>query len=158
MLVLVLLFIVVPLAELWVILQVGSAIGAPATIALLVADSILGSWLLRRSGRRAWARFTTALGSGTVPTNEVADGAMILFGGALMLTPGFLTDILGLLLLLPPTRALLRPLLLRRVPVLLVRPTVAGPPRAGRRRPTSYDVDGTVVEDDHPRGTGELPR
>ncbi len=165
MLLLILLFIVVPIAELYVIIQVGQAIGALPTIALLIADSILGSWLLRHHGRGAWARFTESLGRGRIPTNEVADGAMILFGGALMLTPGFLTDLLGMLLLLPPTRALLRPVLLRRVRVGAVGTTGGGPPGSGRgwprsaggrRRPPAYDVDGTVVEDDV--GPGRLRR
>ena len=124
MLWLVVLFIVVPIAELYVIIQVGQAIGALATIGLLIADSLLGSWLLRHHGRRAWTRFNDAVRAGRVPTHEVADGAMIMFGGALMLTPGFLTDLLGMALLLPPTRALLRPLLLRRV-------RVTGGPRSG---------------------------
>ncbi len=161
MLLLIVLFILVPIAELYVIIQVGQAIGAAATIALLIADSLLGSWLLRHHGRRAWARFTETIAAGRVPTNEVADGAMILFGGTLMLTPGFLSDILGMLLLLPPTRALLRPVLLRR---FRVTGTTGAPgpgaprwPGAGRRtRPPAYDVDGTVVEDDP--GRGALPR
>ena len=151
---LILLFIVVPIAELYVIIQVGQAIGALPTVALLIADSLLG-WL-------AWSRFTETVATGHVPTREVADGAMILFGGALMLTPGFLTDILGMLLLLPPTRALLRPILLRRVSVAGASATFgAGAPRAwpgggGRSRPPAYDVDGTVVDDDPELGS--LPR
>ena len=162
MLLLILLFIVVPIAELYVIIQVGQAIGAPATIALLIADSLLGSWLLRHHGRRAWARFTETIAAGRVPTNEVADGAMVLFGGTLMLTPGFLSDILGMLLLLPPTRALLRPILLRRVRITGTT-GASGPtaprswPGAGRRtRPPAYDIEGTVVDDDP--GSGALPR
>jgi UPF0716 protein FxsA len=163
MFLLILLFVVVPIAELWAIIQVGQAIGVLPTILLLIIDSILGSLLVRSQGRRAWTRLTQTISEGRVPTNEVADGAMILFGGALMLAPGFLTDILGALLLLPPTRALLRPLLLRRV-------TIAGPAvafgsraaGAGARRgtrPPDYDVEGTVADDDHtPAGPGALPR
>src|SRR5687768_14490985 len=103
---LVLLFIVVPIAELAVIIQVGQEIGLPWTLAILVADSILGSVLMRSQGRAAWRRFNDATGAGRVPAREVLDGALIVFGGALLLTPGFLTDILGLILLIPPTRAL----------------------------------------------------
>ena len=159
---LILLFIVVPIAELYVIIQVGQAIGTLQTIALLIADSLLGAWLLRHHGRLAWRRFTETLAGGRVPTREVADGAMILFGGALMLTPGFLTDILGMLLLLPPTRALLRPALLRRVTIAGAGATfgagAARPwPGAGpRSRPPAYDVDGTVADDDPELGA--LPR
>src|SRR6266513_3998576 len=105
---LVLLFIVVPIVEIYVIIQVGQAIGALWTIALLVADSIAGSMLMRSQGRAAWRRFNEAMAAGRPPAREVLDGALVIFGGALLLTPGFLTDILGLVLLLPPTRAVVR--------------------------------------------------
>lgn len=111
---LILVFILVPILELWVILQVGQAIGVMPTIALLILDSIVGAWLLRSQGRQAWLAFNEALSSGRVPAREVGDGALIVFGGALLLTPGFCTDALGLLLLLPPTRAVIRRILFRR--------------------------------------------
>jgi len=111
---LLLLFIVVPIAELALLIQVGQAIGVWWTIALLVADAILGSLLARSQGRAAWRRFNEALRGGRPPAREVLDGALVLFGGALLLTPGFLTDVLGLVLLLPPTRALVRAVLVRR--------------------------------------------
>ena len=113
-LLLVLLFIVVPIIELYVIIQIGQAIGILPTIALLILDSILGAALMRSQGRATWRRFNRALAEGRVPGREVMDGALVIFGGALLLTPGFLSDILGLILLLPPTRALVRRLLLRR--------------------------------------------
>lgn len=99
-----LLFIVVPVVELAIIIQVGSWIGVWPTIALLVAVSVLGTWLVRREGMRAWTAFRMAMAQGRVPTTEVVDGALVLFGGALLLTPGFLSDILGLTLVVPPTR------------------------------------------------------
>jgi UPF0716 protein FxsA len=105
---LVLIFIVVPIAELYVIIQVGNAIGAGPTVFLLLADALLGALLLRHQGRAAWIRFNRALAEGRVPHREVFDGVLIIFGGALLITPGFLTDILGLILLIPPTRALIR--------------------------------------------------
>jgi UPF0716 protein FxsA len=108
LLALVVIFIVVPIVELWVIIQVGGEIGAPATIALLILDSILGAMLLRSQGRAAWRRFNEALAERRPPAAEVFDGAMIILGGALLLTPGFITDILGLWLLIPPTRAVVR--------------------------------------------------
>lgn len=101
-------FIVVPLVELYVIIQVGGAIGPLPTIALLLADSVLGAMLLRSQGRAVWRRFNDALGERRVPAREVFDGAMVIVGGTLLLTPGFLTDIVGLLLLLPPTRDVVR--------------------------------------------------
>jgi UPF0716 protein FxsA len=154
---LVLLFIVVPIAELFVIIQVGEAIGVLPTIALLIADSILGSLLMRSQGRAAWRRFNAALAEGRIPHREVLDGALVIFGGALLLTPGFLSDILGLLCLLPPTRALLRGVVARRV---LPRVVVGGlggfgPPGSGaggasrpRSRAGGADVEGTATEVD----------
>ncbi|MGH2967612.1 MAG: FxsA family protein, partial [Solirubrobacteraceae bacterium] len=113
-LLLVLLFIVVPIAELAILIQIGQLIGVWWTIALLVADAILGSMLARSQGRAVWRRFNAALQSGRPPAREVLDGTLVLFGGALLLTPGFLSDLLGLFLLLPPTRALVRAALVRR--------------------------------------------
>src|SRR4051795_7435484 len=105
---LVLIFIVVPLAELYVIIQVGNLIGLVPTLVLLLLDAILGSMLLRHQGRAAWIRFNRALAEGRLPHKEVFDGVLVIMGGALLITPGFLTDILGLILLIPPTRALVR--------------------------------------------------
>ncbi len=102
--VLVVLFIAVPILELFLIIQVGQAIGVLPTIALLIADSILGSVLMRSQGRAAWRRFNAAIAEGRVPGREVIDGALIIFGGALLLTPGFFTDVFGLILLLPHPR------------------------------------------------------
>ncbi len=112
-LLLVLLFIVVPLVELYVIIQIGQAIGVVPTLFLLLADAVLGAWLLRSQGRAAWVRFNRALAEGRAPAKEVLDGVLVIFGGALLLTPGFLTDIVGLILLIPPTRAAVRGVLRR---------------------------------------------
>jgi UPF0716 protein FxsA len=98
----------IPLAELYVIVQVSVEIGILNTIALLILVSVLGAWLLKREGLATWRRLNEQLQTGKIPTKEVTDGAMIMFGGALLLTPGFLTDIVGLLFLLPPTRAALK--------------------------------------------------
>lgn len=125
-LVLVILFIVVPLAELYVLIQIGSAIGALPTIALLILNSVLGAVLMRSQGRAVWMRFNRTLAAGRMPGREVFDGALVLFGGALLLTPGFLTDILGLVLLLPPTRALVRKVLVARFAGRLVTTAAAG--------------------------------
>ena len=111
---LVLIFIVVPIAELALLIQVGQTIGVWWTIALLIADSILGSLLMRSQGRAVWRRFNVTLQAGRPPAREVLDGVLVIFGGALLLTPGFISDFLGLLLLLPPTRAVVRRILVRR--------------------------------------------
>jgi UPF0716 protein FxsA len=112
---LLLLFILVPLVEIYVIIQVGQAIGALWTILLLIADSVVGVRLLSWQGRSAWRRFQEALAAGRMPHTEILDGAMIIVGGTLLLTPGFITDAVGLLLLLPPTRALIRRALVRSI-------------------------------------------
>jgi UPF0716 protein FxsA len=150
-LLLVALFILVPIAELAVIIQVGQAIGVWWTILVLIADSIFGALLLRSQGRAAWRRFTAALRAGQVPGREVADGVLVIFGGALLLTPGFLTDAAGLLCLLPPTRALIRRVFLRQA-MKRITVSMAGvqvPFDAGR----SDDVEGTAVDVD-PRPGG----
>ena len=146
-LLLVALFILVPIAELAVIIQVGQVIGVWWTVALLIADSVLGALLMRSQGRAAWRRFNAAIASGRVPAREVADGVMVIFGGALLLTPGFLTDVFGILFLLPPTRAVLRRLFLRRATgrITVSMPGAAMPPRPGRR---ADDVEGTAVDVD----------
>jgi UPF0716 protein FxsA len=144
-LLLVLLFIVVPIAELALLIQVGQLIGVWWTIALLLADAVLGSMLLRSQSRAAWRRFNEALGAGRVPHREVIDGVLVIFGGVLLLTPGFITDIFGLLFLFPPTRVLLRGLLVRRGALRVVgaMPGTASPPN-GRPR----DIEGTASDVD----------
>ena len=143
-LLLVVLFIVVPIAELAVLIQIGQLIGVWWTIALLVADAILGSLLARSQGRLAWRRFTEALRAGRAPAREVMDGALVLFGGALLLTPGFLSDLLGIFLLLPPTRALVRAVLVRRFAGRMVASMTGPRQRRGPRQ--AYDVEGTAVD------------
>ena len=149
LLALVALFIALPLAELYVILKVGDAIGPVWTILLLAADSVLGSLLLRAQGRTVWRRFNNAVAEGKMPHREVIDGVLVIFGGAFLITPGFITDIVGLLLLLPPTRSLIRRAVVRR----LGRRVAGGAAnRFGRRPPGDYDVEGTAREyDDSPR-------
>ena len=119
------------------------------TIALLIVDSLLGAWLLRREGAKAWQAFRRALDERRVPAREVADGALVLFGGALLLTPGFLSDVLGLLCILPPTRAGLRRILTGVVASRLgVVGMAAGMAQreVRRRHGAGRVVDGEVVE------------
>lgn len=154
-------FIAVPIIELAAILQVGSWIGFWPTIALLIADSVLGSMLMRSQGRVAWRRFNAALADRRPPAREVLDGVLVIFGGALLLTPGFVTDIFGIVFLLPPTRAVVRRLLVRRFALRMVGGAAAawpggGSPGRGRGRGRGrgarrFDVDGTATEVDPPR-------
>jgi UPF0716 protein FxsA len=128
---LVLVFVVVPIVEILVIIEVGGMIGPWWTAGLLIADSLLGAWLLRREGGRAWRRFRDALDAGEWPGDAVAQGAMVLLGGALLLTPGFVTDAIGLALLLAPTRVALLAMLRRMLASRLGSPT--SPTRPGSR-------------------------
>lgn len=158
---LILLFIVLPIAELYVIIQVGEAIGVLPTLILLLLDGFLGAALARSQGRAAWRRFNEAMAAGRVPATEVFDGAAIIFGGAMLLAPGFITDVFALALLLPPTRALIRGVVLRGTrkvgaarPLFYVYERRAGKaaresdpspvPGAGRSR--GFDVDGSARE------------
>ena len=135
------LFVVTPLAELYVILKVGDALGVGWTILLLAADSAVGAVLLKSQGRAVWRRFNAALAAGRMPHREVQDGVLVIFGGAFLITPGFLTDVVGLLFLLPPTRPVMRRLIMRRI---------------GRRvsmrvaEPRGFDVEGTATEYEQP--------
>jgi UPF0716 protein FxsA len=144
LLALVLLFIALPLAELYVILQVGEWIGAVWTLILLAADSVVGSLLLRSQGRAVWRRFNEALATGRMPHREVQDGVLVIFGGAFLITPGFITDVVGLLMLLPPTRAVIRRLAMRSL-----RRRVELRATAYRPRP-DFDVEGTATEYERP--------
>jgi UPF0716 protein FxsA len=158
-------FVVVPLVEIYVLVQVGQVIGAWWTIVLLIAASVLGTWLIKHEGSRAWAALREALQTGRMPARELADAGLILVGGTLMLTPGFVSDVVGILLILPVTRPVARRLLTRVVAARLVGP--AGPlggqfggpfgssgpqgPRDARRpgpEPQGPVVRGEVVDDE----------
>lgn len=102
-------FIVVPVVEIFLITRVASQIQWPLTLALVIGVSMVGAFLVKREGLGVIERVRNGFGAGKLPTDELADGAMIFFASALMLTPGFLTDFLGLALLIPPIRALMRP-------------------------------------------------
>ncbi len=158
LLALIFIFIVVPLAELYVIFKVGEAIGVPLTILLLAADSLIGSLLLKSQGRAVWRRFSETMAAGRMPHREVLDGVMVIFGGAFLITPGFITDVIGLFLLLPPTRAIARRLLVR---VVGGRMWIGMAGAVTRRRGRSdYDVEGTAtpVDDEFGPRTPRLPR
>jgi UPF0716 protein FxsA len=167
--VLALLFIGVPLVEIYLIVQLGQAVGPWWTILVLIATGVLGSWLMKREGSRAWSALREALEAHRMPAKELADGALILIGGTLLVTPGFLSDVVGLLCVLPFTRPVARALLTRVVTrKLAARAAMTPPPGPGAagfgfggpgfgpgpapgtaRRPGHEDViRGEVVDDD----------
>ena len=134
-----------PVAELFVAIEVANAIGVLYTIILLIAGWPIGTWALRSQGAAVWRRFTLAVSEGRPPANEVIDGALVLVGGGLLITPGFITDALGLLMLLPPTRAAIRGLVVRNFRSrLMTRAVRFGP--SGR----DYDVEATASDVDQP--------
>ncbi len=151
---LIVLFIVVPIVELYVIIQVGEAIGLWPTLALLLADALLGSFLLKHQGRGAWRRFNEALAQRRFPGREVVDGLLIVVGGTLLLAPGFITDIVGLILLIPPTRAIVRTLLRRytvgRFTVVGVPGGGAGESWRGDRPKRAYDYEAEAEAEEVP--------
>jgi UPF0716 protein FxsA len=148
------LFIVLPIAEIYVIIQVGGVIGWAPTLLLLILDGFVGAALARSQGRVAWERFNLALTEGRVPARETLDGAMIIVGGAFLLAPGFITDLIGFALLIPPTRAVFRGVVARlaRRRVAFAWTIPGGPlSGAGRRapgpaQPRGYDYEGTAHE------------
>jgi UPF0716 protein FxsA len=139
-------FILVPILEIYVIIQVGQVIGPWWTILLLIADSIFGSWLVKHEGRRAWEALTIAIQSGRMPAKELADGALILVGGTLMISPGFVSDVAGMLLILPFTRPVARRILTRVVSRRLV--YVPYDDRHSGTGPDGPVVQGEVIDDD----------
>ncbi|MET3963832.1 UPF0716 protein FxsA [Marmoricola sp. OAE513] len=143
-------FIALPILEIYVIIQVGQVIGAWWTIVLLIADSVFGSWLLRREGGRAWRALQSALQEGRMPTRELADGILIVVGGTLMISPGFVTDVFGMLAILPLTRPLGRKVLTgfisRRLVVVPGSGPGRGPGKQHRPGPHGDVVQGDVVD------------
>ena len=142
-----LLFVVVPVLEIYLLIQAGQVIGVWWTVLLLIATGILGSYLVKLEGGRAWRALREALNQGRMPARELADGALILVGGTLLLTPGFVTDIAGLFCILPFTRPLARRAL---TGVVARRITVLATPAPGttQRRPGTDEsvVRGDVVD------------
>ena len=153
-----LLIIIVPIIELWVIVVVGSRIGILNTLALLVLVSIAGAILLKREGAATWRKLQATMARGEVPTEEVTDGALILLGGALLLTPGFVTDIVGLLFVLPTSRAAIK-VGARKVlgAVALKRFGVAGAAASTSRRVYNTRITNARRRDATTKPPGSLP-
>lgn len=102
------LFIIIPIIELYLLIKVGSIIGALPTVALILSISLAGAWLVRHQGFRILLRIQSEMMQGRLPTGELVDGALVLVGGVLLVTPGFFTDFLGLFFLIPLTRSIIK--------------------------------------------------
>jgi UPF0716 protein FxsA len=131
------LFVGVPILEIYVIVQVGEAIGALPTVVLLLVESLLGGWIVKREGRRAWDALRTTVSTGRLPGRELLDAALVLVGGTLLLTPGFVTDVFGFFFVLPVTRPLARRLVTSALARRAARRTAA---RYSRRRRGVHQV------------------
>lgn len=112
-LVMVLAFLLTPVLEIYLLVQLGQVIGGWWTVLLLLAETLLGVWIVRREGRRAWRALQETLQRGVMPDKEIADAALVLSGGVLIVVPGLITDVVGLLFVLPFTRPLVRSLMSR---------------------------------------------
>lgn len=144
-----LLLVLWPVTELFVAIKVADAIGVLFTVLLLIAGWPIGVWLLRAEGRSALRRLSAAVAAGRPPGREVLDGALVVVGGLLLILPGFITDVLGLGLLLPPGRAVARLGIVRN---LRSRVVVRATRFAGRGKPG--DVDSTATDVDSARLRG----
>jgi UPF0716 protein FxsA len=143
------LLVVVPILEVWLLIQVGQRIGTWPTVLILVVEAVLGAWLMRREGGRAWRALSDAFGTGRVPTGELANAALVLVGGLLLMLPGFATDVIGFLFLLPMTRPLARKLVAFFLARRISRMGLARVP-ASRRGDV---IEGETVEEP-PAGSG----
>lgn len=153
-------FLLVPVAELYLVIKVGSAIGVLPTLLILVLISFVGAWLVKREGVAVLARAQRELGQGRVPTRELVDGVLVLAAGALLLTPGFLTDACGVLLLLPPVRAVVRRILTARLGRRAkdIASGASRPPGAGRFGFTRFTVVDlrTTIDPGGPRSADDV--
>ncbi len=141
---LLILFITIPLLELTVFLQLGTKIGIPTTIAIVILTGFLGAWLTKSQGLKVLARYQASIQSGKIPHRELVDGLLILVAGAVLLTPGFLTDVIGFLLLVPPVREKVRGLIGH---YLKGRIQVAGDIVDAPADPETISIEAEVIED-----------
>ena len=139
------LLVTVPTFEIWLLFQVADQIGGWPTLGILVVGALLGAWLMRREGRRAWTALTEAFSSGRVPSGELVDAGLVLVGGVLLMLPGFVTDIIGFLFLLPLTRPAARKLVAFFVAHQISRLAVPNP--AARRGDI---IEGETVDNEGP--------
>lgn len=138
-------FVALPVLEVYVIVRVGEEIGLLWTVVLLVASSLIGVRLIRSQGRAVLRNFQATIRAGRPPAREALDGALVFVGGALLIAPGFITDVVGAILLVPPTRAIIRRLIFRHYAGRVIGYVTRSGPRPGRRG-LDDEMDGTAVD------------
>ena len=134
------LFLVVPILEIYLLIEVGSVIGAPLTILLIVATAVIGAFLLRQQGMSTLARFQKSMSSGALPAKEMMEGVLLVAGGALLMTPGFFTDTVGFLCLIPFSRQFMVNLIIKRSMFKM---------QSGMAGSRSASVDGDIIEGEY---------
>jgi UPF0716 protein FxsA len=144
-------FVAVPIIEIALFIQVGGAIGLWPTLGIVVLTALVGTWLARTQGLQALARLQRALAAGADPVGPLADGAAVLVAGVLLLTPGFFTDALGLVLLVPALRSGLFRLIARHVLARATFVSAGFRPGAAPPRPDTIEGEFTVLDEDGPR-------
>lgn len=166
---LLLLIILIPIVEIYLLVQLGGLMGVWPTIALVAASGVLGASLARREGRRALARYQEAIAKGELPEEGIVSGLLILLGGVLLLVPGVLTDIVGLPLLIPPVRRAVAKRINARlqkgisqgsIQIMQIGQTGFGfaPHESADESPLGRVVDAEVVEPQHASGGPLAPR
>lgn len=138
--VIVLLFLAVPFAEIYLLLFVGSFVGAFPTVLLVVFTAVLGAWLLRQQGFATWQRLQASLSQGQIPAYEIIEGPILLVGGALLLTPGFVTDAIGFAALVPALRRKLARFIIEKNLVNMQVPPFTN------SNPNSNQINGDIIE------------
>ena len=153
---LLILFITIPILELCIFWILGSRLGFPATLAIIVITAFLGAYLTKSQGLKALTNYQQALTQGKLPHEEVMDGLMILIAGAVLLTPGFLTDVIGFSLRVPNVRTIVKSILKQSLKnkVNIVSDTMGSPP-ADRNGPQVINVEAEVVDDPSPSRSGQ---
>ncbi len=153
---LLILFITIPILELCIFMMLGSRLGIPTTLAIIVITAFLGAFLTKSQGLKALTNYQQALAQGKLPHEEVMDGLMILIAGAVLMTPGFLTDTIGFSLLIPSVRTIVKSLLKQSLKnkVSVVGETM-GSPTAERNGPQVINVEAEVIDDPSPSRRGQ---
>ena len=128
-------FLIVPFVEIYLLLKIGSVVGVAPTVALVVFTAVLGAWMLRQQGFATLQRFKNSLDRGVIPAQEMIEGPILLVGGALLLTPGFFTDIVGFACLIPATRGKIAAFIIEKY-------MLTSEAQAQRKSPS----DGNVIE------------